>query len=53
MLRQLDGARGSRTQGIVYLVLFNILWLLLCYTYALIVLTSPGLAKDVRAVRIP
>ena len=50
MLRQLDGARGSRTQGIVYLVLFNILWLLLVYTYALIVLTPPGYAKDVRAL---
>lgn len=32
---------------VIFLVIFNLLWLLVIYTYLNIILTGPGFAKDV------
>ncbi|GAA99804.1 uncharacterized protein L969DRAFT_91747 [Mixia osmundae IAM 14324] len=46
MIHQNAKRRGSRTQGIVLLVFFVILWLMFCWSYLVIITTPPGYVKD-------
>lgn len=49
MIRR-TSTQGSRMQGIAYLVLYLVSFSLFVISYARIVLTPPGFARDVRAI---
>ncbi|KDQ06688.1 hypothetical protein BOTBODRAFT_167841 [Botryobasidium botryosum FD-172 SS1] len=46
MIRRDASALGGRGQGIAFLVIFSILWLMFVWTYIKVILTPPGYAKD-------
>ncbi|WFD32534.1 protein S-acyltransferase [Malassezia sp. CBS 17886] len=47
MLVRRPSAVGSRATGIVLLVIFCVLWILLVWSYAAVVLSKPGYVRDV------
>ncbi|KAL0952664.1 hypothetical protein HGRIS_006907 [Hohenbuehelia grisea] len=46
MIRRDSNALGSRSLGIVFLVIFSILYLMALWTYEKVVVTPPGFARD-------
>ena len=46
MVKQSTRARGSRTQGICFIVFFSILFCFMAWSYAVLLSTGPGFVKD-------
>ncbi|WFD00297.1 protein S-acyltransferase [Malassezia yamatoensis] len=53
MLTQRPNALGSRAVGIVLLVLFCLLWIMVCWSYVMVVLSKPGYITDLIAEQQP
>ncbi|GAA6027283.1 hypothetical protein JCM8097_002556 [Rhodosporidiobolus ruineniae] len=46
MIRMQDNRLGGRSQGLAYLVIFHVLFVMFVWTYLVAVTTPPGYAKD-------
>ncbi|GAA5823556.1 hypothetical protein JCM10212_003181 [Sporobolomyces blumeae] len=46
MIKMQDNRLGAEAQGLVYLVVYHVLFVLFCWSYVVVVSTPPGFAKD-------